>query len=78
MHLTRLGAGAFVLLPTALACLGYEGVVHTPTTTKTNSKVTTVPAGIVYDGGWAKFDRGSGACVDGEGAKHSKGSRREA
>ncbi|KAH6885188.1 putative pectate lyase F [Thelonectria olida] len=67
MQLPQLGIGALALLPTTLACLGYEGGVPTPTTTKTNSKVITVPAGTVYDGGWAKFDRGSGACADGEG-----------
>jgi hypothetical protein len=69
MQLTQLGIGALALLPTTLACLGYEGGVPTPTSTKTNSKVITVPAGTVYDGGWAKFDRGSGACADGEGGK---------
>lgn len=37
------------------------------TSTKTNSKPITVAAGQVYDGGWARFDRGSGACSSGEG-----------
>ncbi|KAF6827255.1 pectate lyase F [Colletotrichum plurivorum] len=49
-------------LPTTLACLGYEGGLPTPTSTKTNSKVIEVKAGQVFDGGWAKYDRGSGAC----------------
>jgi hypothetical protein len=30
--------------------------------TKTNPKVIEVAAGKVYDGGWYRFDRGSGAC----------------
>ncbi|KAF3119322.1 hypothetical protein TWF225_004971 [Orbilia oligospora] len=50
------------MLPSTLACLGYTGGVPKATTTKTNSKVIEVPAGTVYDGGWARFDRGSGAC----------------
>lgn len=49
-------------LPVAFACLGYEGGVPTPTKSVTNSKVIEVAAGQVYDGGWAKYDRGSGAC----------------
>ncbi|KAH8721746.1 pectate lyase F [Ilyonectria robusta] len=58
-HLSVVAMG---LIPAAMACLGYEGGVPTATSTKTNSKVITVPAGTVYDGGWARFDRGSGAC----------------
>lgn len=50
------------LLPSTLACLGYTGGLPTPTSTKTNSKVIEVAAGTTYDGGWAKYDRGSGAC----------------
>ena len=50
------------LLPAALACNAYTGGVPTATSTKTNSKVIEVAAGKVYDGGWARFDRGSGAC----------------
>lgn len=49
-------------IPHALACLGYEGGVPTPTSTKTNSAVIVVAAGTTFDGGWAKYDRGSGAC----------------
>ncbi|KAF4814945.1 putative pectate lyase F [Colletotrichum siamense] len=51
-------------LPSTLACLGYEGGLPTPTSTKTNSKVIEVAAGATFDGGWAKYDRGSGACND--------------
>lgn len=55
--------GSFLsVVPTALACLGYEGGVPTPTSTKTNSAVIVVAAGTTFDGGWAKYDRGSGAC----------------
>ncbi|KAI1846362.1 hypothetical protein JX265_011956 [Neoarthrinium moseri] len=52
------------LVPSALACLGYEGGLPTPTSTKTNSAVIVVAAGQTFDGGWAKYDRGSGACND--------------
>lgn len=51
-----------VSLPLAVACLGYEGGVPTATKTVTNSKVVEIAAGTVFDGGWARYDRGSGAC----------------
>ncbi|KAK1144091.1 hypothetical protein N8T08_005753 [Aspergillus melleus] len=51
-------------LPTALACLGYEGGVPTPTASHSNGAVIEVAAGKVFDGGWARYDRGSGACKD--------------
>lgn len=54
-------------LPVALACLGYEGGVPVPTASHSNSSPITVKSGEVYDCGWAKYDRGSGACKDGEG-----------
>jgi hypothetical protein len=50
------------LLPVALACNGYTGGVPKATSTKTNSKVIIVKAGTTYDGKWARFDRGAGAC----------------
>lgn len=50
------------IIPSTLACLGYEGGLPVPTSTKTNSAVIVVPAGTTFDGGWAKYDRGSGAC----------------
>lgn len=63
-------AGLAALVPAVLACNAYTGGVPTATTTKTNSKVIEVPANTVYDGGWARFDRGSGACSDqSEGGK---------
>lgn len=62
--------GLVALLPSALACLGYTGGVPTAVGTKTNSKVITVAAGATYDGGWYRYDRGSGACNDqAEGGK---------
>jgi pectate lyase len=62
--------GLVAFLPSALACLGYTGGVPKATSTKTNSKVITVAAGTVYDGGWARYDRGSGACNEqAEGGK---------
>ncbi|RYP02167.1 hypothetical protein DL764_005918 [Monosporascus ibericus] len=51
-------------LPATLACLGYEGGVPKPVDTVHSSKVIEVKAGQVYDGGWKRFDRGSGACND--------------
>ncbi|KAK1593527.1 pectate lyase F [Colletotrichum navitas] len=58
-----------VALPTALACLGYEGGVPVATSAKTNNKYIEVKAGQIYDGGWARFDRGSGSCTGGEGGR---------
>lgn len=54
-------------LPAALACLGYEGGVPVATASHSNSAPITVKSGQVYDCGWARYDRGSGACGDGEG-----------
>ncbi|MBE3041726.1 pectate lyase [Candidatus Bathyarchaeota archaeon] len=49
-------------LPAALACLGHEGGIPTATDNISNGNVIEVGAGEVFDGGWAKYDRGSGAC----------------
>ncbi|KAM0284010.1 hypothetical protein ACHAQH_002205 [Verticillium albo-atrum] len=49
-------------LPAAFACNGYEGGLLSHTDHFSNSQVIEVPAGEVYDGQWAKYDRGSGAC----------------
>lgn len=54
-------------LPVALACLGYEGGVPVATSSKSISSPITVKSGEVFDCGWARYDRGSGACGDGEG-----------
>lgn len=71
VYLAKL-ASLVALLPAALACNAYTGGVPTATSTKTNSKVIEVAAGKVYDGGWARFDRGSGACSEqAEGGKIS-------
>lgn len=58
----KLAGIAALFLPATLACNGHTGGLPTPTSTKTNSKVITVAAGQTFDCGWAKYDRGSGAC----------------
>lgn len=58
------------LVPTALACLGWEGGLPTPTSSKTISAPITIGAGETFDAGWVKYDRGSGACEDGEGGSY--------
>lgn len=69
LYLAKLASLA-ALVPAALACNAYTGGVPTATSTKTNSKVIEVAAGTVFDGGWARYDRGSGACNDqAEGGK---------
>lgn len=65
----KVGVIGATLIPAALACLGYEGGVPTPTSSKTISSPITIEAGEVFDAGWVKYDRGSGACEDGEGGK---------
>jgi hypothetical protein len=62
LSLSKLVGVAALLLPAVLACNGYTGGLPKPTSTKTNSKVITVAAGQTFDCGWAKYDRGSGAC----------------
>ncbi|ESZ97418.1 pectate lyase [Sclerotinia borealis F-4128] len=62
MHSSLKLMSLMAILPSTLACLGYTGGLPTATSTKTNSKVIEVAAGAVFDGGWAKYDRGSGAC----------------
>lgn len=58
------------LLPGALACLGYTGGVPNPTASYSNSAVIEIAAGEIFDAGWAKYDRGSGACNEqAEGGK---------
>ena len=48
--------------PLALACLGYEDGLPTPTGHKSLSEPQYIGAGEVFDAGWVKYDRGSGAC----------------
>lgn len=65
--LFQLALVASSFIASTQACLGWEGGLPTPTETKSSSAPIRVPAGTVYDGGWKKFDRGSGACKSGEG-----------
>jgi hypothetical protein len=65
--LSKIALASTLILPTALACLGYEGGVPTPTAHYSNSSPIEIGEGEVFDAGWAKYDRGSGACSDGEG-----------
>lgn len=59
--LSKLGL-TLALLPAALACLGYEGGVPNPTGHVSSGSVIEIAAGQTFDGGWKKYDRGSGAC----------------
>lgn len=58
---------ASTLIPAALACLAYEGGVPAATASHSNSSPIQIGAGEVFDAGWARYDRGPGACGDGEG-----------
>jgi len=58
---------AFV--PAALACLGYEGGLPQHTDHISSDAPIYLEAGEVFDAGWAKYDRGSGACGSGEGGE---------
>lgn len=49
-------------LPTALACLGYEGGLPKATSNKQISAPIYVKSGQVFDGGWAKYDRNPTSC----------------
>ncbi|ROT37289.1 putative pectate lyase F [Sodiomyces alkalinus F11] len=55
-------AALLVALPASLACLGHEGGVPVATGHHSNPQVIEVAAGQVFDGGWARYDRGPGAC----------------
>ncbi|KAK0229574.1 polysaccharide lyase family 3 protein [Armillaria nabsnona] len=46
----------------AAACDAWTGGLPTPTGTVSSSAVIEVAAGKTFDGGWKKYDRGSGAC----------------
>lgn len=70
ISLIKLGAITATLLPSVLACLGYEGGVPTATSSRTVSAPIRVAAGQTYDAGWARIDRGSGACNSGEGGAY--------
>ncbi|KKK13999.1 hypothetical protein P175DRAFT_0559363 [Aspergillus ochraceoroseus IBT 24754] len=64
---SKLAVISSVFLPVALACLGWEGGVPVPTAHHSKKAPIEIRAGEVFDGGWAKFDRGAGACKNGEG-----------
>lgn len=49
-------------VPATLACLGYDGGVPDATSVISSDAVIEIAAGESFDGGWAKYDRGSGAC----------------
>ncbi|KAF4900286.1 putative pectate lyase F [Colletotrichum viniferum] len=53
-------------LPTAFACLGYEGGLPTPTENRQISAPIYVKSGEVFDGGWAKYDRNPTSCREQE------------
>ncbi|KAL4790410.1 pectate lyase [Aspergillus venezuelensis] len=55
------------LIPVTLACLGWEGGLPQHTAQYSNSAPIEIGAGETFDAGWAKYDRGSGACSSGEG-----------
>lgn len=69
LSLSKVGVLAIGLIPSVLACLGWEGGLPTPTSSKSISAPIRIAAGQTFDAGWVKYDRGSGACKDGEGGE---------
>ncbi|CAH0020853.1 unnamed protein product [Clonostachys rhizophaga] len=67
LSLSKVGVLAIGLIPSVLACLGWEGGLPTPTSSKSISAPIRIAAGQTFDAGWVKYDRGSGACNSGEG-----------
>jgi hypothetical protein len=59
---TLIPATIAALAAPALACNAYTGGVPTATDSVSNSAVIEVAAGQTFDGGWKRYDRGSGAC----------------
>ncbi|KAF6803675.1 pectate lyase [Colletotrichum sojae] len=55
-------AALVAALPTALACLGWEGGLPVATSNKQISAPIYVKSGQVFDGGWAKYDRNPTSC----------------
>lgn len=49
-------------VPATLACLGYDGGLPEATGQESLSEPRYIGAGEVFDAGWVKYDRGSGAC----------------
>lgn len=60
------------LLPIALACNGYEDGIPAETDHISSDAPIEIAAGEVFDAGWVKYDRGSGACGSGEGGKNGQ------
>lgn len=50
-------------IPAALACNG-ENAIPEATETITNSEPIYIASGEVFDGGFARYDRGSGYCQE--------------
>lgn len=58
----KLGVAIAALLPSVLACAAYDGGIPKANGHHSNSKVIEVAAGKTFDGAWARYDRGAGAC----------------
>ncbi|KAI8711485.1 Pectate lyase [Fusarium sp. LHS14.1] len=56
-------------LPAAMACLGYEGGLPTPTDSKSLSAPQYIKAGQTFDAGWVKYDRGQSCTGQSEGGE---------
>ncbi len=61
MHLL-LALSVASLAGLSMACDAYTGGLPTATGKVSSKAVIEVAAGEVFDGGWKKYDRGSGAC----------------
>ncbi len=61
MHLL-LALSVASLVGLSMACDAYTGGLPTATGKVSSKAVIEVAAGEVFDGGWKKYDRGSGAC----------------
>jgi pectate lyase len=59
------------VMPAAMACLGHDGGLPTPTGEKTLSEPQYIGAGEVFDAGWVKYDRGVACGGQSEGGKFS-------
>ncbi|KAK7224372.1 hypothetical protein V2G26_012375 [Clonostachys chloroleuca] len=68
MHSAAL-LSALAAVPAAMACLGYEGGLPTPTGTKTLSEPYYIGAGETFDAGWVKYDRGVACGGQSEGGE---------
>ncbi|KAF8996089.1 polysaccharide lyase family 3 protein [Hymenopellis radicata] len=55
---------ASVISVVSSACDAWTGGLPTPTGSVSSSAVIEIAAGTTFDGGWKKYDRGSGACSE--------------